>query len=179
MISSSSGSTLQYAHFFAGGVRRAGSKGFNTEETGRTTEFTEQKSMALRAKRRDSCLLRELRGPPNFLRVGILAFLNQPRIRTDANVPGALVPHRQAAAGERETAGRRTEPNSEPRTRRPLARLGCVAVVGLDPTRVALLSRAGALSLAAALLSRHIAPWPDVIAGGAGSKSGLVKQARA
>jgi hypothetical protein len=31
--------------------------------------------MTLRAKRCNSCLLREFRGPPCFLRVGILAFL--------------------------------------------------------------------------------------------------------
>jgi hypothetical protein len=89
--------------------------------------------MTFRAKRRNSFLLRELRGPHCFLRVGILAFLNQPRIRTDANVPGAPVLDRQAAAGERGTAGCRTEPNSEPRTRESLALLGCVAGAWSSP----------------------------------------------
>jgi hypothetical protein len=49
------------------------SKDSNTEETGRTTAFTEKKAMTLRAKRRNSCLLRERRGPPCFLRVRTLA----------------------------------------------------------------------------------------------------------
>jgi hypothetical protein len=52
-------------------------------------------------------------------------------------------------------------------------------MLGFDPTRVTHLNRGGGLSLAAALLSRQMAQWPGTIAAGAGSKSSLVKQARA
>ena len=52
------------------------------------------------------------------------------------------------------------------------------AILASSPTRVTHPSRAGALSLAAVLLSRHMAQWPGVIAVGAGSKSGMVKKAR-
>src|SRR5258707_183723 len=100
--SSSAGSTPQYAHFFAGGVQRAGSKGFNTEATGRTTEFTEQKTMTLRAKRRDSCLLRELRGPRLFPPCWNPCFLESNP--GSGRTPMSLVPDRQAAAGGRGTA---------------------------------------------------------------------------
>jgi hypothetical protein len=50
--------------------------------------------------------------------------------------------------------------------------------LGPSPTRVTHLSRAGDLSPAGPLLSRYVAQWLGVIAVGAGSKSGLVKQAR-
>jgi hypothetical protein len=53
--------------------------------------------------------------------------------RGSGRTPMSLVPDRRAAAGERGTCRMPTDPNSELRTRRPLARLGCVTFVGLDP----------------------------------------------
>ena len=52
------------------------SKDSNTEKQARTTEFTEQTKIAALRAERHCFLLRELRGPRLFLRVGILAFLD-------------------------------------------------------------------------------------------------------
>src|SRR5258708_2575380 len=84
-VSRSSGRALQNAHFFARGIRSTESKGFNTEKQTRTTETTEQKRIwALPAAgggapTRSAIILRGLRGPRLFLRVGILAFLIRPQ----------------------------------------------------------------------------------------------------
>jgi hypothetical protein len=58
--------------------------------------------MTLRAKRRNSCLLRGLRGPRLFLRVGVLAFLNPTQDPDGRHCPWCPRA-RQAAAGERGT----------------------------------------------------------------------------